>query len=192
MRKYRTSPEATLIMKHLVSFSTDRPLEASAEFRIGVGSVPYLADHSFQDMVVLPGSFYIEMALCLDRELAKRDARLVRNAAFHNPIILSAEDTVIKVEAREHGDQRVEYTFYEASGKDSGSRAHATLLAQEAPHPVPTTIELRSADFSPPRSGPAQTAGSGLKSALLSCRNSLNSMAVHPDPLPALDVPVLL
>ncbi len=68
MRKYRTSPEAILIMKHLVSFSTDRPLEASAEFRIGVGSVPYLADHSFQAMVVLPGSFYIEMALCLDRE----------------------------------------------------------------------------------------------------------------------------
>src|SRR5438477_11924076 len=41
-----------------------------------------------------------------------------------------------------------------------------------------TAIELRSADFSPPRSGPAQTAGSGLKSALLSCRNSLNSMPV--------------
>src|SRR5439155_23920785 len=35
--------------------------------------------------------------------------------------------------------------------------------------PGSTTIELRSADFSPPRSGPAQTAGSGLKSALLSC-----------------------
>src|SRR5438034_10681652 len=41
-----------------------------------------------------------------------------------------------------------------------------------------TAIELRSADFSPPRSGPAKPAGSGLKSALLSCRNSLNSMAV--------------
>src|SRR5439155_25979854 len=51
-------------------------------------------------------------------------------------------------------------------------------------HPGPTAIELRSADFSPPRSRPAKTAGSGLKSALLSCRNSLNSMPVHPDPLP--------
>jgi len=37
-----------------------------------------------------------------------------------------------------------------------------------------------SADFSPPRSGPAKTAGSGLKSPLLSCRNSLNSMPVPP------------
>src|SRR5213593_2370620 len=58
-------------------------------------------------------------------------------------------------------------------------------LLLNAPLPVPTTIELRSADFSPPRSGPAKTAGSGLKSALLSCRNSLNSMAVLPVPLPA-------
>src|SRR6266516_1844201 len=51
-----------------------------------------------------------------------------------------------------------------------------------APFPGYTAIELRSADFSPPRSSPAKTAGSGLKSALLSCRNSLNSMAVLPDP----------
>src|SRR6266568_5542029 len=52
------------------------------------------------------------------------------------------------------------------------------------PHPDPTAIELRSADFSPPLSGPPKTAGSGLKSAFLSCRNSLNSTAVPPDPLP--------
>src|SRR5216110_2914618 len=71
-------------------------------------------------------------------------------------------------------------------GVRSGSVIHgivewATLYS---PQPGPTAIELRSADFSPPRSGPAQTAGSGLKSALLSCRNSLNSMAVLPLPLP--------
>src|ERR1700687_755522 len=115
-----TTPEATSIMKHHVTFSTDRPREASAEFRIGVGSVPYLADHGFQDMVVLPGSFYIEMALCVEREVFKRVPNLVRNVTFHNPIILSAEDTVIKVEVSEHGDGRVEYAFYEA-GVDDGS-----------------------------------------------------------------------
>src|SRR6266540_3073461 len=55
-----------------------------------------------------------------------------------------------------------------------------------APLPFPSAIESRSADFSPQPSSPAKTAGSGLKSALLSCRNSLNSMAVLPFPLPAL------
>ena len=56
-----TTPETTFVMKPLVSFSTDRPLEASAEFRVGVRSELYLADHGFQDMIVLPGSFYVDM-----------------------------------------------------------------------------------------------------------------------------------
>jgi FkbH-like protein/FkbM family methyltransferase len=112
-------------MKHIVTFSPDRPLEATAEFRLGVRSVPYLADHGFQDMVVLPGSFYIEMARCVERELSKRIPRLVRNVAFHNPIILSEEDTVIKVEVRDQGDGRVEYTFYEAGVEDGSARASA-------------------------------------------------------------------
>ena len=116
-------------MKHLVTFSTDRSLEASAEFRIGVRSVPYLADHGFQDMVVLPGSFYIDMALCVDRELSKCTPGLIRNVAFHNPIILSAEDTVIKVEVREHADRRVEYMFYEAGVEDGSMRSEAQQYA---------------------------------------------------------------
>jgi FkbH-like protein/FkbM family methyltransferase len=117
-----TTPEATFVMKPLVSFSTDRPLEAFAEFRVGVRSLPYLADHGFQDMIVLPGSFYIDMALRVERELSNRAPSLVRNATFHNPIILSTEDTVIKVEVRDHGDGRVEYTFYEAGVEDGDAR----------------------------------------------------------------------
>src|SRR5580765_7184286 len=109
-------------MKHLVTFSADQPLEAFAKFSIGVRSVPYLKDHGFQDMVVLPGSFYIEMALRVDRELSKRDPLFIRNVTFHNPIILSTEDTVIKVEVKDRGDRRVEYTFYEASGEEGGPR----------------------------------------------------------------------
>jgi len=116
------------IMKHLVALSSARPLEASAEFRVGVRSVPYLADHGFQDMVVLPGAFYIEMALCVDRELSKRAPAVVRNVSFHNPIILSAEDTVIKVEARDRGDRRVEYAFYEAGVQSGNVRQHAVKL----------------------------------------------------------------
>src|SRR2546430_1833809 len=106
------------IMKHLVSFSTDQPLESSVELRIGVRSVPYLADHGFQDMVVLPGSFYIHLALVGYRELFKRLPGLVRNVTFQNPIILSAEDTAIRVEVSDNGGGPVEYTFYEAGVGD--------------------------------------------------------------------------
>ena len=65
----------------------------------------------------------------MDRELSKRVPGLVRNVTFHNPIILSAEDTVIKVEVRDHGDGRVEYTFYEAGVEDgSGRRPTGSML----------------------------------------------------------------
>jgi FkbH-like protein/FkbM family methyltransferase len=95
---------------------------ASAEFKVGTRSVPYLADHGFHDMVVLPGSFYIDAALRVDRDFAKRVAGVVRNVSFHNPIILSAEDIVVRVDVRDHGDGRVEYTFYEAGIEDGRAR----------------------------------------------------------------------
>jgi FkbH-like protein/FkbM family methyltransferase len=124
-----TTAEPSVILQHLVTFSMDRPHEASAEFRIGLRSVPYLADHGFQDMVVLPGAFYIEMALCVDRELSKRAPVVVRNVTFHNPIILSVEDIVIKVEVRGHGDRRIEYAFYEAGAEDGSTRHPARQYA---------------------------------------------------------------
>lgn len=46
-------------MKHFGTCFTHQPLEVSAEFRVGVRSVPYLADHGFQDMVVPPGSLHL-------------------------------------------------------------------------------------------------------------------------------------
>ena len=110
------------IMKCHVTFSADRPREASAEFRIGARSLPYLADHGFQDMVVLPGSFYVEMTLCVEHEIARRLPGVMRNVTFCNPVILSAEDTVITVEVRDRGDGHVEYVFYEAGARVDGAR----------------------------------------------------------------------
>jgi FkbH-like protein/FkbM family methyltransferase len=107
-------------MRAQVNVSMAQPLTGPAEVRIGVRTAPYLTDHGFQDMVVLPGSFYIDLALCLDRELSRGVPVLVRNVTFRNPIILSGEDTLIQVEAKDHDDGRVEFAFYER-GIESGS-----------------------------------------------------------------------
>ena len=123
------TPQANSTMKHQVTVSTNRPQEAAAEFRIGVRSVPYLADHGFHDMVVLPGSFYIEMAVGVERELSGRAPGLVRNVIFHNPVILLLDDTVIKVEVRDHGDGRVEYAFYEGGVEDGSAQPSARQVA---------------------------------------------------------------
>src|SRR5688572_27424509 len=123
-----TTPESAFAMKPVGSATTDRLLEASAEFKVGVRALPYLADHGFQDMIVLPGSFYIDTALQMERELPHRVPCFLRNAAFHNPIILSTEDVLIQVEVKNHGDGCSEYTFYE-SGENTGGRTSVRQLA---------------------------------------------------------------
>ena len=108
-------------MKHLLTFVPDPSLEACAECRISVRSLPYLADHAFQDMVVLPGSFYIEMALSVHQELLERAPGVVRNVTFQNPVVLSLDDTIIRVEVRNNGGATAEYTFYEAAVENGGA-----------------------------------------------------------------------
>jgi len=105
--------------------------EACAEFRLGVRSLPYLADHAFQDMVVLPGSFYVEMARCVDREMTQRLPAVIHDVIFHSPVILGFDDIVIRVDVRDIGGGRVAYGFYEAraeNGAPSLTREYAATL----------------------------------------------------------------
>lgn len=131
---------------HSFTVSTDPSLAASAEFRIGLSSFPLLADHGFQDIVVLPGSFYVEMALSVHNRLFERLPSIVRNVAFQNLIILSEEDTVIKVEVRCTARGPVEYTFYEASGKDGSTGAavgqFAARLEVDRDQSPPQSVEI--------------------------------------------------
>ncbi|HXE84565.1 MAG TPA: FkbM family methyltransferase, partial [Gemmatimonadales bacterium] len=109
------------------------------EFRVGLRSVPSLADHGFQDMVVLPGAFYVA--------LARRDgARVLHNVVFHHPLILSHDDTVIQVEVSEH-DGRVDYAFADAAGKEAGPAATLTCDRHAAPS--------ANATLTPPEGTPA-------------------------------------
>src|SRR5258708_16928218 len=120
---------------------------ADEVFAIGVRSFPYLAHHGFQDMVVLPGSFYIDLALSLHRERFGRGSATVRNAVFQSPIILSNDETHVTVDVTDRGTF-VEYVFYEQAGaakNNSGPsnpppRAAAPLQSPppgEAPPPQP-------------------------------------------------------
>ena len=43
--------------EHLVTLSTDPSASSAAELRIDIRSLPYLVDHGFQDMRVVPGRF---------------------------------------------------------------------------------------------------------------------------------------
>jgi len=109
------SAKASVVKQCLIRFSRD-PSEATfAEFKVGVSSLAYLADHGFQDVIVLPGSLYVEMALCVHVHLLKQAAALLK-ATFQNPVILSEDDSTIRVMVEERGNGIVEYKFYEVAG----------------------------------------------------------------------------
>lgn len=117
----QSTAELAADMQRLFTFVPDPSLEASAEFRISLRSLPFLADHAFQDVVVLPGSFYIEMALSVHQELSESAPGVVRNVTFQNPVMLSPEDTIIRVEVRDRGATTAEYTFYEGAVGNGGA-----------------------------------------------------------------------
>jgi FkbH-like protein/FkbM family methyltransferase len=104
--------EEASVLEHPVTSSADRRGRARAQFKVGLRSAPYLADHGFQGMVVLPGSFYVEMARRVERELPGRAAGRLRNLRFLSPVLVAAEDTLLTVEVEERG-RAAEYTFHE-------------------------------------------------------------------------------
>jgi FkbH-like protein/FkbM family methyltransferase len=112
------SAEPAFVRECLSGFSKDASEGTIAEFKVGVRSLPYLADHGFQDVIVLPGSLYVEMALCVHLELLKHVTGTLRKATFQNPVILSDDDCTIRVIVREQADGAAEYAFYEVALDD--------------------------------------------------------------------------
>src|ERR1700736_1774618 len=136
-------------MTRLFTFVPDPSLEAAAEFRISIRSLPFLADHAFQDVVVLPGSFYIEMALSVHQELSKRAPGVVRNVIFQTPVMLSPEDTIIRVEVRNRGATTAEYTFYEGAVGNGGASIRRQYAARLEVDRSPSALqELVDESFS--------------------------------------------
>src|ERR1700730_2253062 len=114
-------------MRELITLPAGLSLARSAEVKVGVRSLPYLADHGFQNVVVLPGSFYIQAALLIHQGIFRQPARKLRNIKFQNAVILFEEDTVIEVKVRESADKTVEYYFFE-SNVDENSTPYLAKL----------------------------------------------------------------
>jgi FkbH-like protein/FkbM family methyltransferase len=92
--------------------AAQRPIRTE-EVKVGLRLFPYLADHAFQNMIVLPGSFCIEAALRL--HLAVGGPGILQNIEFRRPVILSDEELTIKIYVREIIAGRFEYVFSETA-----------------------------------------------------------------------------
>jgi FkbH-like protein/FkbM family methyltransferase len=85
------------------------------EFRAGLRSLPYLADHGFHDMAVLPGAFHIGLVRKIHRELFHHDPVSLRQIEFEKPVILADDDVAITVQVEKRSDGRVTYELFEAA-----------------------------------------------------------------------------
>lgn len=107
-----------------------RPLIATpgrirtAEVKVGLGLLPYFADHGFQSMVVLPGSFCIDTAFRLHRDF--NNSGILQNIEFRRPVILSDAELAIKIDVREIEAGLVEYLFSEATEENWFARLEIT------------------------------------------------------------------
>jgi FkbH-like protein/FkbM family methyltransferase len=87
------------------------------EFCVGLPSLPYLADHGFHDLVVLPGAFHIELARRIHLELFHRDAVSLRHIEFEHPVILNEDDVAITVRVEKREDGRISYELFDAASE---------------------------------------------------------------------------
>jgi FkbH-like protein/FkbM family methyltransferase len=115
----------------LKTFSSDSPQTKRAEFTVGIASQPYLADHGFADMIVLPGSFYITLALQHYRDNFAKVPRVLRNIRFQSPLILSREDIVIQSKFERRDNECVVCVFFGPSSREISAERNRPLAELE-------------------------------------------------------------
>jgi FkbH-like protein/FkbM family methyltransferase len=98
-------------------------------------------------MVVLPGSFYVDLALSAHRERFGRAPVTVRNAVFQSPIILSSDETHVAVDVTDHGTF-VEYVFSEQAAAARNGSGQPRSAARLEIHPPTAGSEKHSGSSS--------------------------------------------
>jgi FkbH-like protein/FkbM family methyltransferase len=100
-------------------------------------------------MVVVPGSFFLEMAAILHSKLFKQAATRITNIKFLSPVILSAADTVMRVDVTNEGTS-AKYRFYEKTGarENVGSAVVRNATTLDIPLATPCCREASIVGFS--------------------------------------------
>jgi len=147
------SKSETSFKQQLITPSETMLQEKSGQFKVGLNSMPYLKDHGFQDMIVLPGSAYVEMALVVYHELYKKIPKVLSNIKFENLIILSEEDTLVNLKFAGNANSSVKCEFSEHSFEEQqtkgfdNSSTSIELEEGELPGPIDLSKEIAIEDF---------------------------------------------
>ena len=88
--------------------------EYRAEYTVSLAASPFLADHRFQEMVVVPGSFLVGIAADLHQRLFSRAVERISKIQFLSPLILGEGEIRINVKVKEEAG-RATFTFCQES-----------------------------------------------------------------------------
>ncbi|MFT3868858.1 MAG: FkbM family methyltransferase [Nibricoccus sp.] len=111
---------------------------ATATVRIATASFPYLTDHGFQNLVVLPGSFYIEAVLCIHAEHFGTMPSRLTHIEFLNPVILSDAETLLTASIERTTEHSFRYTFREGGDASSPTPPPCARLEVITGWPTPS------------------------------------------------------
>ncbi len=134
MNKNVLSDPIKLVFTKFIDYSESSDVNVSGEIKIGLKSLPFLADHGFQDMIVLPGSFYIEMAADIYKDRFGLIPKLFTNIKFNSLIIISEEQSTIEFSCQKDFENNFSIKFGE---KSADHKKFSTLsIENETPEKI--------------------------------------------------------
>ncbi len=98
------------------------------EFVISLRKLPYLADHAFQGMIVLPGSAYIEMALIIYNHFFSKTPCMIKDIYFDNIVLLSEKETKLGFEIKRDFNDELKIIFSDITESEEGRNSPITQL----------------------------------------------------------------
>jgi len=129
---------------NLLTVTCSSSQKNSAEFVAGIPSSPFLKDHGFQGMVVLPGSYFVQMAMVAHARIFGTVAKKIQNVHFLSPVILSStDDAFLQAEITEER-AIVRYRFREKGNGQTDSIARDVATVEIA---LDSKCSCRSDDF---------------------------------------------
>jgi len=96
------------------------------ENKLDKRNLPYLADHVFQETVVLPGTAYIEMALAASTEAFGNSPCFFADVGFRSPMFLSGESArMVQLVLSPNSEEGASFHIYSRAGEDASEAAWA-------------------------------------------------------------------
>lgn len=96
-----------------LTFTPAGPGAGTATCRVGLAASPWLGDHRVQDLAVLPGSFYLDLARELHTTHLGAPLGHFRQVEFYRPLLLTEKDLELSVDCSSSDATTVRYLFRE-------------------------------------------------------------------------------